>query len=76
MKNVCIEYAKVGDYLLPCLTPPESPKIGKYGRMCLRHLATHERAVYNGMLFDGTRTSIWRALINAPRPCWSDLFPR
>lgn len=54
MKNVCIEYAKVGDYLLPCLTPPESPKIGKYGRMCLRHLATHERAVYNGMLFDGT----------------------
>ena len=54
MKNVCIEYAKVGNYLLPCLTPPESPKIGKYGRMCLRHLATHERAVYNGMLFDGT----------------------
>ena len=54
MKNVCIEYAKVGAYLLPCLTPPESPKIGKYGRMCLRHLATHERSVYNGMLFDGT----------------------
>ena len=54
MKNVCIEYAKVGDYLFPCLTPPESPKIGKYGRMRLRHLATHERVVYNGMLFDGT----------------------
>ena len=54
MKNVCIEYAKIGDYLLPCLTPPESPKLGKYGRMCLRHLKAHERAVYNGMLFDGT----------------------
>ena len=54
MKNVCIEYAKVGNYFLPCLTPPESPKIGKYGRMCLQYLATHKRAVYNGMLFDGT----------------------
>ena len=54
MKNVCIEYAKVGDYLLPCLTPPESPEIGKYGRICLQYLATHKRAVYNGMLFDGT----------------------
>ena len=49
-----LTYRKVGDYYLPNLTPPESPKVGKYGmlrRTCLRN---HHRGLYTGMMLSGT----------------------
>ena len=33
-----LEYRKEGDYYLPNLLPPDSPRVGKFGRMYLRHL--------------------------------------
>ncbi len=55
MSNNYIDYIyspKHGFYI-PSLTPPESPKIGKYGRMRLRYLKEHHKGVYTGWLISG-----------------------
>lgn len=49
-----LTYRKVGDYYLPNLTPPESPKVGKYGMLRRSHLRNHHRGVYTGMMLSGT----------------------
>ena len=40
--NIDYVYSPEHDFYIPCLTPPESPKIGKYGRMRLRYLKHHK----------------------------------
>ena len=42
-----------GDYYVPCLEAPESPKVGKFGRMRNTFLREHRSAIYTGMLFSG-----------------------
>ncbi len=49
-----ITYRKEGDYLLPKLKAPESPKIGKYGMLRHRYLRDHKRAILTGMQMAGT----------------------
>lgn len=48
-----LAYRPVGDYELPNLTVPESPRVGKYGRMYLRHLWEQRGATYTGLLLTG-----------------------
>lgn len=40
--NIDYVYSPKHGFYIPCLTPPESPKIGKYGRMRLRYLKHHK----------------------------------
>ena len=47
-------YRQVGDYLLPNLEMPESPKIGVWGERRRRYLREHEKATYTAMLLSGT----------------------
>ena len=47
-------YRQVGDYLLPNLEMPESPKIGVWGERRRRYLRGHEKATYTAMLLRGT----------------------
>jgi hypothetical protein len=47
-------YTKHGDYLLPNLTLPEQPTIGKYGMQRKSFLKKHRRATYTAMLLSGT----------------------
>ncbi len=47
-------YTKHGDYLLPDLTLPEQPTIGKYGMQRKSFLKKHRRATYTAMLLSGT----------------------
>ena len=43
-------YQQVGDYLLPCVDPPERPKIGIWGERRRKYLQTNKRALYTAML--------------------------
>ena len=45
-----ISYELIGDYYFPCLAPPASPNIGKYGRMRWRYLKEHRRAFYSQLV--------------------------
>ena len=46
-------YELCGDYYVPCLETPESPKVGKFGRLRNIFLREHRGAIYTGMLFSG-----------------------
>ena len=47
-------YQQVGDYLLPCVDPPESPNIGIWGERRRRYLQTNKRVLYTVMLLCDT----------------------
>ena len=47
-------YRQEGDYLLPNLESPESPKIGVWGQRRLQHLRTNKEVLYMTMLMSGT----------------------
>ena len=48
-----LDYELVGDYYLPCLRAPESPKVGRFGLMYLDYLQNHNKVTYSGMLLSG-----------------------
>ena len=49
-----ITYTLVGDYYLPNLTAPESPKVGRWGMLRFNYLMKHREALYTIMLMEGT----------------------
>ena len=48
-----LTYTTRGDYLLPDLSVPESPKIGKYGMLRRSYRREHRDGIYTGMLLSG-----------------------
>ncbi len=48
-----LDYELVGDYYLPCLKAPESPKVGRFGLMYLDYLRNQKRVTYSGLLLSG-----------------------
>ena len=49
-----LTYTMQGDYLIPDLEAPESPKVGKYGMLRRTFLHEHKDGIYTGMMLDGT----------------------
>lgn len=49
-----LTYRMQGDYRLPNLIPPESPKVGKYVMLRHSYLRKHREGLYTGMLMEGT----------------------
>ena len=49
-----LTYTMQGDYRLPNLIPPESPKVGKYGMLRHSYLRKHRETIYTIMLMEGT----------------------
>ena len=49
-----ITYTRVGDYYLPNLVAPESPKVGRWGMLRFNYLRMHREALYTIMLMEGT----------------------
>ena len=49
-----ITYTRVGDYYLPNLIAPESPKVGRWGMLRFNYLRKHREALYTIMLMEGT----------------------
>lgn len=43
-------YELQGDYYIPCLTVPESPKIGIWGQQHLRYIREHKKSFYTALL--------------------------
>lgn len=48
-----LDYELVGDYYIPCLKAPESPKVGRFGMMCHDYLRKHKRVTYSGLMLSG-----------------------
>lgn len=49
-----LTYTIHGDYPLPDLEVPESPKVGKFGMLRRSFLREHRKALYTGMLLADT----------------------
>ena len=49
-----LTYHWEGDYLIPDLSAPESPKIGIWGECRRRFLRTHQKPIYDAMMMRGT----------------------
>lgn len=49
-----ITYHQEGNYFIPDLVPPESPRIGIWGERRRQFLRKHRKLLYSGMLMDGT----------------------
>ena len=47
-------YTREGDYLLPNVEEPESPRIGIWGERRRRYLQTSQKALYTAMLLGDT----------------------
>ena len=47
-----ITYTRVGDYYLPNLVAPESPKVGRWGMLRFNYLRKHREALYTIMLME------------------------
>ena len=45
-----LTYTMQGYYQIPNLTPPENPKIGKYGMLRRSFLKNHRKHLYTGLL--------------------------
>ena len=52
--QMTLTYHRVGDYYLPDLSAPDSPRIGKFGMMRHKYLRDHHRGIFDGMLLKGT----------------------
>ena len=48
-----VTYRAEGDYLLPNLTVPEAPRVGKYGMLRRSYLKNHRNGIYTGMMLSG-----------------------
>ena len=49
-----ITYTLVGDYYLPNLAAPESPKVDRWGMLRFNYLRKHQEALYTIMLMENT----------------------
>ena len=49
-----IHYRQEGEYALPNLEVPESPKVGAWGEHRRKHLRNHQKALYTAMLLGDT----------------------
>ena len=43
----------LGDYYLPCLKAPESPKVGRFGLIYLDYLQNNKKVEYSGLMLSG-----------------------
>ena len=48
-----LDYELVGNYYLPCLKTPKSPKVGRFGMMYHNYLHNYKRVTYSGLLLSG-----------------------
>ena len=55
--KMSLTYTKVGDYELPNLSVPESPKIGKYGMLRHTFLRNHRKTEFSSLMLSGKMNS-------------------
>ncbi len=52
-ENIGLWYEQQGDYLLPCVTAPESVPIGVWGKRHLRYIKEHRKVFYTALKLSG-----------------------
>ena len=52
-----LNYKRVGNYYLPMLTAPESPKVGPFGKAHFHYLRAEKKTVFDGMMLSGKLNS-------------------
>lgn len=75
-KNNGLDYELVGDYYLPCLKAPESPKVGRFGLMHLDYLRNHKRVTYSGLLISGKLNELVEDIDSQAEAMFSQLVNR
>ncbi len=48
-----LDYQLVGDYYLPMLKAPETPQIGRFGRMHYDYIRKHKKVLFSGLWLSG-----------------------
>ncbi len=48
-----LDYELIGDYYIPCLKAPESPKVGRFGMLYRDYLRNNKRVTYSGLMLSG-----------------------
>ena len=48
-----LDYELIGDYYIPCLKAPESPKVGGFGMLYHDYLRNHKKVTYSGLMLSG-----------------------
>lgn len=48
-----LDYELIGDYYMPCIKAPESPKVGRFGMMYHNYLRNHKKVTYSGLMLSG-----------------------
>jgi len=48
-----LDYQLVGDYYIPMLKTPETPQIGRFGRMHYDYIRKHNKALFSGLWLSG-----------------------
>ena len=66
-------YELVGDYYLPYLKAPESPKVGRFGLTYLDNLRKHKRVVYSGLLVSGELNEVVEGIDHQAEELFSQL---
>lgn len=51
--STILTYHREGDYLIPDQVPPETPRIGVWGRRRRDYLRKHKDPIYTGLLLSG-----------------------
>ena len=71
-----ITYRKEGDYLLPNLEAPESPKIGRFGMLHHNYLRNSKRAIFTGLLISGKANSYFEEIDRQAEEMFSQLVEK
>ncbi len=71
-----LTYRKEGDYLLPDLEAPESPKIGRFGMLHHTYLRNTKRAVFTGLLISGKAKSYFEEIDRQAEEMFSQLVEK
>ena len=64
-----ITYHREGDYLIPDLIPPESPRIGVWGMRRKRYLQQYYDGIYTGLLLSGKLNAHLEEIDRAANGC-------
>ena len=71
-----LTYTMQGDYLLPNLEVPESPRVGKYGMLRRSFLRSHRKALYTGMMLSDRLNPHLEEVDKAANPMLENLMSK
>jgi len=69
-----LDYQLVGDYYLPMLKAPETPQIGRFGRMHYDYIRKHKKVLFSGLWLSGEITGYIEQIDQDAEEMFSELI--